>query len=253
MSKYIFPAVFKLNKQGGYCVSFPDIENIFTEGDDLKHAMEMAEDVLSLMLYGRERDGEEIPTPSKIGDIKAKPDDIVNLVTCDTRSHDGKEAQRVAFRFAGRGDCALIRSFILKLADYERMADKAVATEEVLEEWLFDKCSAEVIFALADGLEVGFALFFPNFSTFLGRAGLYLEDIFILPEYRRTGIGSALLRKLAGIAVERGYGRFEWACLDWNAPSVNFFLSHGATPMSDWTIYRLSGEALTRFVDGEQG
>jgi GNAT superfamily N-acetyltransferase len=146
----------------------------------------------------------------------------------------------ITFRFATRDDCALIFSFIHELAVYERMEDEVVATAEMLAEWLFDKNTAEVIFALVDGKEVGFALFFTNFSTFLGRAGLYLEDIFVKPAYRRQGIGTAFFKKLADITVERGYGRFEWACLDWNTPSIDFFTKMGAKPMKEWTTYRLS-------------
>jgi len=151
----------------------------------------------------------------------------------------------VTFRAAVREDCGLILRFIRALAEYEQLADEVTATEAVLEEWVFDKHGAEVIFALADGREVGFALFFPNFSTFLGRAGLYLEDLFVLPEYRGRGIGKALLRELARIAVARGYGRFEWWCLDWNTPSIEFYRALGAQPMTDWTVYRLSDDALT--------
>ena len=111
-------------------------------------------------------------------------------------------------------------------------------------EQLFDRGNAEVLFALEDGKEVGFALFFHNFSTFLGRAGLYLEDLYVLPEHRGRGYGKALLRQLARIARERGYGRMEWWCLDWNRPSIDFYLSLGAEPMRDWTVYRLSGATL---------
>ncbi|MBQ2755765.1 MAG: GNAT family N-acetyltransferase, partial [Oscillospiraceae bacterium] len=106
-----------------------------------------------------------------------------------------------------------------------------------------------VIFALEDGKEVGFAVFFHNFSTFLGRAGLYLEDLFVLPEYRGKGYGKALLKKLAQITVERGCGRLEWCCLDWNKPSIDFYLSLGAKPMDDWTIYRLTGDTLEKMAE----
>lgn len=106
-----------------------------------------------------------------------------------------------------------------------------------------------MLFAVVDGTEVGFALFFHNFSTFLGRAGLYLEDLFVMPEYRGKGYGKALLKKLASIAVERGCGRFEWVCLDWNKPSIDFYLSLGAEPQADWTIYRMSGDTLTKFAE----
>ena len=155
-----------------------------------------------------------------------------------------KSESQITFRTAGRNDCALILYFIRGLAEYEHMENEVVATEELLEEWLFEKRSAEVIFAVVDNQEVGFALFFTNFSTFLGRAGLYLEDLFVLPEHRRHGVGTAILRELARIAVERGYGRFEWWCLDWNKPSIDFYRSLGAEPMSDWTVYRLADNAL---------
>ena len=124
------------------------------------------------------------------------------------------------------------------------MLDKVVADEATLEEWIFDKNKAEVIFACLDGKEIGFALFFHNFSTFLGRAGLYLEDLYVSPEYRGKGYGKAILKKLASIAVERKCGRLEWWCLDWNKPSIDFYLSLGAEPMSDWTVYRIAGETL---------
>lgn len=150
----------------------------------------------------------------------------------------------LTFRFANKNDCGLILEFIRGLADYEKMSDQVVATEELLEEWIFQKVKAEVIFACIDGKEIGFALFFHNFSTFLGRAGIYLEDLFILPDYRGHGYGKALLKKLAQITVERGCGRLEWACLDWNQPSINFYLGVGAVQMSDWTTYRLTGETL---------
>ena len=150
----------------------------------------------------------------------------------------------LSFRFAVRADTPKILAFIRALAEYEQMADQVVASEELLERQLFDQNAAEVLFALEDGLEVGFALFFHNFSTFLGRAGLYLEDLYVLPEHRGKGYGKALLRQLARIALHRGCGRMEWWCLDWNRPSIDFYLSLGAEPMSDWTVYRLSGETL---------
>ena len=155
---------------------------------------------------------------------------------------------QITFRFAQPEDTGLILSFIQELADYEKMLDQVVATEELLREQLFDKHGAEVLFALADGQEVGFALFFHNFSTFLGRRGLYLEDLFVKPAFRGQGYGKALLKKLARIAVERGCGRLEWACLDWNQPSIDFYLSMGAQPMNDWTVYRLTGDSLNRMA-----
>lgn len=146
--------------------------------------------------------------------------------------------------FATENDCAEILNFINLLAEYEKMQNEVVATEDLLKEWIFEKKKAEVIFAVEDGKKVGFALFFHNFSTFLGRAGIYLEDLFVLPEFRGKGYGKALLQKLAAIAVERGCGRLEWACLDWNKPSIDFYLSLGAKPMDIWTTYRLDGETL---------
>ena len=150
------------------------------------------------------------------------------------------------FRFAERSDVPLILRFIRALAEYEHMSDLVVATEAMLEEQLFDRRNARVLFALEDGREAGFALFFHNFSTFLGRAGLYLEDLYVLPEDRGKGYGKALLRQLARIAVEEGCGRLEWWCLDWNRPSIDFYLSLGAEAMEDWTVYRISGETLRR-------
>ena len=153
------------------------------------------------------------------------------------------------FRFAKREDTGLILYFIKELALYEKMLDEVVADEKILEEWIFDKQKAEVIFVMEDEKEVGFALFFHNFSTFLGRAGIYLEDLFVLPEYRKRGYGKALLKRLAAIAVERGCGRLEWWCLDWNKPSIDFYLSLGAEPMSDWTTYRITGDTLKRMAE----
>ena len=153
--------------------------------------------------------------------------------------------QTPVFRFAEEGDTPLILQFIRELADYEGMLSEVVADEATLKEWIFRKQKAEVLFVLADDREVGFALFFHNFSTFLGRAGLYLEDLYVKPEYRGRGYGKAILKKLAAIAVERGCGRLEWWCLDWNRPSIDFYLSLGAQPMEDWTVYRITGDTLT--------
>ena len=153
-------------------------------------------------------------------------------------------------RRAEREDVPLILSFIKALAEYEKMSDQVTATEALLEEQIFDKGKAEVFFVLAEGREVGFALFFHNFSTFLGRAGIYLEDLYVLPEYRGRGLGKALLRSLARLAAERGCGRLEWACLDWNRPSIDFYRSLGAQPMEGWTVYRMSGETLSAFAAG---
>jgi GNAT superfamily N-acetyltransferase len=149
---------------------------------------------------------------------------------------------------ATRADMPAILSFIRQLAAYEHLENEVVATEALLEEWLFDREKAEVLIAREGDIPVGFALYFHNFSTFLGRAGIYLEDLFVLEEYRGRGYGKALLRRLAQIAVERGCGRLEWSCLDWNQPSIDFYRSLGAVPMSDWTVYRLTGETLNNMA-----
>lgn len=137
-----------------------------------------------------------------------------------------------------------ILDFINKLAAYENLQSEVVATEEMLHEWIFARGNAEVIFVIEDDKKVGFALYFHNFSTFLGRSGLYLEDLFVLPEYRGKGYGKAMIETLARTAVERGYGRMEWSCLDWNEPSIAFYKSLGAVAMDEWTVYRLEGETL---------
>lgn len=155
----------------------------------------------------------------------------------------------LSFRFADINDCGLILNFIRELATYENMLDEVIATEDLLKEWIFEKKKAEVLFALEDNKEIGFALFFHNFSTFLGRAGIYLEDLFVLKEYRSKGYGKAILKKLAQITVERGCGRLEWSCLDWNQPSIDFYLSLGAKPMDEWTMYRLTGDTLNNLAN----
>lgn len=153
------------------------------------------------------------------------------------------------YRYAKPKDIKFILTFIKDLAEYEKLSDKVVADEQTLSRSLFTDLKAEVIFALDDkGEEVGFALFFHNFSTFLGRAGIYLEDLFVKPEYRGMGYGKYLLKTLAQIAVDRNCGRLEWSCLDWNKPSIDFYLSLNAVPMSEWTTYRLAGDTLTDFA-----
>ena len=157
----------------------------------------------------------------------------------------------LTFRFAQPEDCGRILDFVHALAEYEKMSDQVVADEATLREWIFEKGKAEVIFAVVDGKEVGFALFCYNFSTFLGKAGIWLEDLFVLPEYRGKGYGKAILQKLASIAVERGCGRMEWYCLDWNKPSIDFYTGHGAVGLTEWTTYRLAGETLEKMAKGE--
>lgn len=156
------------------------------------------------------------------------------------------------FVFAVRSDTPEILSFIKGLAEYEHMEQDVVADVPTLEHWLFDEKKAEVLFAVEDGVKVGFALFFHNFSTFLGRAGIYLEDLFVKPEYRGRGYGKGLLTKLAQIAVERGCGRLEWWCLNWNTPSIEFYKSMGAVPMDEWTTFRITGETLQKLGGGKQ-
>ena len=151
---------------------------------------------------------------------------------------------KVEYRWAVRDDVPLILNLIRALADYEHMLDQVVATEEELAYWLFEAKKAEVLFVQEQGAVVGFALFFHNFSTFLGRAGLYLEDLFVLPEHRGKGYGKGLIQALARIAMERGCGRLEWWCLDWNQPSIDFYRSLGAEAMEDWTVYRVAGATL---------
>ena len=157
--------------------------------------------------------------------------------------------EQVGFRGAVRDDVPLILAFIRELAEYEGMLDEVVADEATLETWLFDRHGAEVVFALDGDVEVGFALYFHNFSTFLGRRGLYLEDLYVRPEWRGRGIGRAILRELARIARARGCGRMEWWCLDWNEPSIGFYRSLGAEAMDEWTVYRLSGDTLERLAE----
>lgn len=159
--------------------------------------------------------------------------------------------KKLQFRYAERKDVPLILQFIKDLADYEKMLDEVIATEELLEEWIFENNKAEVLFAMEDESTIGFALFFHNFSTFLGRSGIYLEDLYIMPNSRGKGYGKALLKKLAQIAMERGCGRLEWWCLDWNKESIDFYVSLGAEPMKDWTVYRVAGNELSELAMSE--
>jgi GNAT superfamily N-acetyltransferase len=147
-------------------------------------------------------------------------------------------------KYAEENDIPTILGFIKELAIYEDMLDQVVATEDILKESLFEKKQAEVLIAEYEGEAVGFALFFHNFSTFLGRSGIYLEDLFIKESARKNGIGKEILSALARIALERKCGRLEWSCLDWNEPSIKFYKSKGAVPMDEWTTYRVTGNAL---------
>jgi len=151
----------------------------------------------------------------------------------------------IAIRPATPDDVPLIRQLIVELAEYERMRDAAVATDAALREQLFGaQPAAEVLLGEVDGQPAGFALFFHNFSTFLGQRGLYLEDLFVRPQFRGAGLGKHLMATLARLAVQRGCGRFEWSVLDWNTPSIGFYRSIGAVGMDEWTVQRLQGDAL---------
>lgn len=157
-----------------------------------------------------------------------------------------------AIRPATIEDTAVVLAFILELAEYERLLHETVATEALVRETLFGaRPAAEVLLVEVAGAPVAFALFFQNYSTFLARPGLYLEDLFVRPSHRGLGIGVALMRYLAKLAVERGYGRFEWSVLDWNEPALAFYRRLGAVPMSEWTMQRVTGEALLALARGE--
>lgn len=159
------------------------------------------------------------------------------------------EAPGLTLRFGGESDVALILQFIRELAEYERLAHDVVATEETLRASLFgEPRRAEVVLAERGGEPAGFALFFHNFSTFVGRPGLYLEDLFVRPAFRGHGIGRELLACLARVAVERDCGRFEWAVLDWNEPAIGFYKALGARPMNDWKVFRIDGDALLKLA-----
>ena len=155
---------------------------------------------------------------------------------------------KFAIRPAQPEETGLVLEFIKKLAAYEKCSDEVVADEATLYQSLFVEKAAEVVFAEEDGVVIGFALFFHNFSTFVGRKGLYLEDLFIIPEKRGLGYGKAILKYLANIAVERNCGRMEWICLDWNTPSLAFYRSIGAFPLDEWTVQRMTEERVKAFA-----
>lgn len=157
--------------------------------------------------------------------------------------------EHVTFRLAQSEDVGLVLKFIKELADYEELLHEVVATEEILMETIFEKKAAEVVIVEYDEKPIGFALFFHNFSTFLGRPGLYLEDLYIRAEMRGRGIGKLLLAYLAKLARDRNCGRLEWWCIDWNTPSIDFYKSLGAIPMDEWTVYRITGKALIDLAD----
>jgi GNAT superfamily N-acetyltransferase len=166
--------------------------------------------------------------------------ELSELKKCATQQNN------VILRKAERQDVPLLLEFIKGIAQYEKMENEVVASPDVLEREMFEDNRAEAVFAVVDGREVGFALYFYNFSTFIGHSGLYLEDLFVWPEERGKGYGKALLLHLVKIARERHCGRMEWSCLNWNQPSIDFYLSLGAVPMKEWTVYRLDVDALKR-------
>lgn len=157
-------------------------------------------------------------------------------------------SKKFNIRFADVNDVSVILKFIKELAAYEKLEHEVTATEEILKEWIFEKKKCEVLIALEDDIEIGYALFFHNFSTFLGKAGIYLEDLYINPNYRGLGYGKKLLKEVAKIAADRGCGRLDWQCLDWNKSSIDFYLSLNAVEMSDWNSYRLSENILRKFA-----
>lgn len=154
----------------------------------------------------------------------------------------------INIRNANINDSATILGFIKELAEYENMSNDVVATEDLIKQNIFEKKLAEVIIAEFDNKPVGFALFFHNFSTFLGKSGIYLEDLYVQPTMRGKNIGKALLSSLAKIALDRDCGRLEWSCLNWNEPSIKFYKSQGAIPMDEWTVYRVTNKELNKLA-----
>ena len=158
----------------------------------------------------------------------------------------------ITLRPAGRADCGIILSFIRELAEYEKMQDLVVADEKLIEKWLFDENAAKVIIAEYGGKAAGFCLYFTTYSTFVGRAGIHLEDLYVKPEFRKKGIGKRLISELAGICREKGYGRLEWCCLDWNEPAREFYKSLGAKELGEWINFRVDGAALEKLSQTEK-
>lgn len=152
-------------------------------------------------------------------------------------------------RYANRDEVNLILHFIKELAVYEKMSDQVVVTEALLTKWIFDQKIAEVLFLIEDDKAIGFALYFYNFSTFLGKAGIYLEDVYIQPDYRHRGYGKEVFNFLAKIMIEKDLGRIEWSCLNWNQPSIDFYLKLGAKPMNEWTTFRLTRNEAEKMLN----
>ncbi len=163
------------------------------------------------------------------------------------------EKRSFRIELATERDVPVILNLIKGLAEYEKLAHEVVATEECLSESLFgSRRVAEVLLGYAGAEPVGFAVFFHNYSTFLGRPGIYLEDLFVVPQWRRRGLGTQLLRRIAHIAMERGCGRLEWSVLDWNEPAIKFYKKLGARAMDEWTVYRVTGDALKNLAKRSQ-
>ena len=176
-------------------------------------------------------------------------DNNTTAMNMDDLFLESKATPGLTIRSARQSDVATILSLIRELAEYEKLADQVAATEAQLEKSLFGEApTAQVILAEFNGEPVAFALFFPNYSTFLARPGLYIEDLYVRPSMRNKGIGKALLAYVARLAVERGCGRLEWSVLDWNTPAINFYEKIGAHPLNDWTMHRLTGSGLLRLA-----
>ena len=152
---------------------------------------------------------------------------------------------KFTIRQARRSDVPVLMNMILELAEYEKLTDQVTATEKSLTEWIFDEVKAEALLAEENGAPVGYAIYFHNFSSFAGRAGVFLEDLYVRPAARKKGCGKALIRRVAAITRERGCVRLEWNCLDWNRSSIAFYRALGAVPLDAWTTYRLDGQALS--------
>ncbi|MDR1838961.1 MAG: GNAT family N-acetyltransferase [Treponema sp.] len=160
-----------------------------------------------------------------------------------------KVDEHILLRFAKEKDIAIILEFIRGLAEYEHLSDMVEIKEADLKNYLFEKKLIEVVIGEYDGTPAGFALFFYNFSTFLGKPGIFIEDIFVKPEFRGRGLGKILFSFLAKIAVERNCGRLEWSCLDWNKPSIEFYKKQGAHPLDEWTMYRITGDGINKLAN----
>ena len=203
----------------------------------------------SVSMVSEDEEEKSIPLSITVTSVSDKIDPSESLIEENESSGMKKcvtQQNNVVIRKAERRDVPLLLEFIKGIAQYEKMETEVVASPDVLEREMFDEHRAEAVFAVADGREVGFALYFYNFSTFIGHSGLYLEDLFVWPDDRGKGYGKALLLHLVKIAREHHCGRMEWSCLNWNQPSIDFYLSLGAVPMKEWPVYRLDAAALER-------